>query len=138
MTTKRGAEAILCIGSKCGGRERNVAAAVKWRTEILIDFRHSPIYATPDCHGGQREYMNAVCVGLTDLSSAELDALCKEYELRMGRDAEARAAGDVPVDIDVVVFDGKVLREKDYQSEFFRKGGTYVITEFAPQSYAFP
>lgn len=115
-------DTILCIGSNCGDRNGNVESALEWLSGILKDFRHSHIYATPDCKGGQRVYLNAVCTGLTERSSAELDVLCKEFELSLGRDSSARVAGDVPVDVDIVVFDGRIVRERDFASEFFQIG----------------
>ena len=115
-------EVIFCIGSNYGNRKDNVLAALSWLSSHLSCFRHSPIYATPDCHGGQREYMNAVCIGKTSIEAVELEALCKKFEILRGRDAKARAKGDVPVDVDVVVYNGKVLRERDFRSEFFLKG----------------
>lgn len=115
-------EALFCIGSNCGDRKGNVATALVWLSGRLSDFRHSSIYATPDCHGGQREYLNAVCSGYTALIPSEIETLCKEYEKSCGRNAAARAAGDVPIDVDLVVYDGEVLRRKDHGSEFFRKG----------------
>lgn len=115
-------EAIFCVGSNCGDREWNVAKALSWLSETLSDFRHSTIYATPDCHGGQRSYMNAVGIGSTELTAMELNVLCKGYETSCGRDEDARALGDVPVDVDLVVYDGEVLRNKDYASVFFEQG----------------
>ncbi len=122
MTLSEESEVTICIGSNCGDREENVASSIAWLSTLLSNFRHSSIYATPDCHGGQRKYMNAVAIGCTRLSVAELDQLCKQRELECGRNAAARAAGDVPVDIDVVVYGNEILRMKDYQSEFFIKG----------------
>ncbi len=122
MTPSEGSEAIFCIGSNCGEREENVASSLLWLSQILESFRHSPIYATPDCYGGPRKYMNAVAIGFTSMTPNELNCLCKEREMLCGRDSAARAAGDVPVDIDLVVYGGKILREKDYNSEFFIKG----------------
>lgn len=52
----------------------------------------------------------------------ELERLSKQFEISLGRDAQARTRGDVPVDIDIVVFDGKIMRERDFESEFFRIG----------------
>lgn len=115
-------EALFCIGSNCGDRKSNVIKALDWLEGILLDFRHSPIYITPDCHGGQREYMNAVCKGSSELPVGELERLSKQFEISLGRDAQARTRGDVPVDIDIVVFDGKIMRERDFESEFFRIG----------------
>ncbi len=122
MTLPEESEAIFCLGSNCGNREENVASTLSWLSEILSDFRYSYIYATPDCHGGPRKYMNAVAIGLTKLQTYELEQMCKIRELACGRDATARSAGDVPIDIDLVAYDGEILREKDYHSEFFTKG----------------
>lgn len=122
MTPSEGTEAIFCIGSNCGDREENVASSLTWLSEILTSFSHSPIYATPDCHGGPRKYMNAVAIGLTLLTPYELNILCHMREIACGRVSSAREAGDVPLDIDLVVYGKKILREKDYRSEFFIKG----------------
>ena len=51
-----------------------------------------------------------------------LETLFKEYELKNGRNLEAREIGDVPVDVDVVVYGEGVLRERDYGSDFFMIG----------------
>lgn len=119
-------EATFCIGSNCGNREANVGNALKWISGILKDGLHSPIYATPDCLGGQREYMNAVAIGKTKLLPDELERICKEYEISCGRDAAARASGDVAVDVDLVIYGNDILREKDYRCEFFMKGYRYL------------
>ena len=115
-------EALFCIGSNCGHRKANVEAAIRWLSGLLSEFRHSTVYATPDCHGGQREYMNAVAAGNTTLDAPELEKISKDFEKANGRDQEARKKGDVPLDIDLVVFEGEILREKDYRCEFFLKG----------------
>ncbi len=122
MTLSEDTEVIFCIGSNCGDRERNVASSLAWLSQILTSCRHSQIYATPDCHGGPRKYMNAVAIGFTSLTPQELNCLCKEREIACGRDSSAREAGDVPVDIDLVVYGDEILREKDYRSEFFIRG----------------
>ncbi|MDE7345283.1 MAG: 2-amino-4-hydroxy-6-hydroxymethyldihydropteridine diphosphokinase [Muribaculaceae bacterium] len=122
MTLSEEKEAIFSVGSNCGDRESSVAAGLVWLSDILSEYRCSSIYATPDCHGGQKEYMNAVAIGSTILTPIDLNRLCKEYELRCGRDSDARIAGEVPIDIDLVVYSGKVLREKDFSREFFQKG----------------
>lgn len=127
MTISKESEAIFCIGSNCGKKEKNVAASLAWLSEILSEFRHSSIYATPDCHGGSKKYENAVAIGTTRLLPHELERLCKERELACGRDSEARASGDVPIDIDLVLYRGEILRDKDYRSEFFIKGYTELL-----------
>lgn len=115
-------EAVISIGSNCGDRNKNVKAGLEWLNKLLIDSKASSIYATPDCVGGQREYINAVVKGKTDLTLYELEDKCKEYEKLHGRTAEARRVGDVPIDIDVVIFDENVVRPKDAGRSFFTLG----------------
>lgn len=129
MTLSEGMEVVFCIGSNCGDREVRVAAGIEWLSKAITEFRHSSIYATPDCHGGQRKYMNAVVAGSSDMHPYDLERLCKDYEIACGRDSIARVAGDVPVDIDLVVYGGKILREKDFSSEFFLKGYREIYME---------
>lgn len=121
-------EAIFCIGSNCGDREHNVLRGLEFLSGILTGYRHSAVYATPDCLGGQREYMNAVAIGYACLAPEELESLCKELEVACGRDSSARLAGDVPLDIDLVLFGRQILRQNDFKREFFQKGFRELIT----------
>lgn len=121
-STTKDVEAIFSIGSNCGNRHAFVSEGLKWLSCLLSDFRCSSIYATPDCHGGYKEYLNAVVYGRTSLSQKELDNLCKRYEADCGRNEEMRNAGQVPVDIDIVIYDGDILRPNDYKREFFKIG----------------
>ncbi|MDE6649890.1 MAG: 2-amino-4-hydroxy-6-hydroxymethyldihydropteridine diphosphokinase [Muribaculaceae bacterium] len=119
MTPTVSVEAVFSVGSNCGDRVDHVEKGLKWLSSVLFDCRCSHIYATPDCHGSCCEYMNAVVKGSTSLTPRELENMCKEYEISMGRDDSARKAGNVPVDIDLVVYDNRILRKKDFSSEFF-------------------
>lgn len=122
MTPEKSVLAVFSIGSNCGDRLSNVQIGINWLDSILSDFRSSHIYATPDCHGGYREYMNAVVKGITTLSPEQIEKQCKEFEISNGRDCKARAAGDVPLDIDLVIYDDIILRPKDFTREFFKIG----------------
>ena len=114
--------AIFSIGSNYGDRHLNVSNGLKWLSLLLTDFRSSHIYATPDCHGGVKEYLNAVACGSTFSSPQDLEQLCKRYEAACGRDEEMRKNGNVPIDIDLVIFDNRVLRPNDFKREFFKIG----------------
>ena len=73
-------------------------------------------------HGGFREYINAVLSGYTLLTPLELDTKCKQFELEHGRTLEARKAGNVAIDIDLVIYGNDILRPKDFAREFFKIG----------------
>lgn len=110
---------VVCVGSNCDAA--NVARALDMLAGVLSDFRASTVYRTAAVGGG-KDYANAVACGSTDLSSEELDALFKRYELAQGRDKTARALGCVPVDIDIVISAGEVVRPWDFRQSFFRIG----------------
>lgn len=122
-------EAVLSIGSNFGDRTEQVSEAMQWISSLLSGSRCSRIYATDDCHGGPRVYHNAVVAGQTDLPASELEELCKRYEYTHGRTPHARAAGDVPIDIDLVIYDAEILRPADFRRSFFRIGYSEVISD---------
>lgn len=113
---------ILSVGSNCGDRYSNVEEGIDWLSSHVCVSGVSDIYSTPDCHGGPTHYMNAVVAGTTNLSIEQLEVLCKAHEVEKGRDEKARAAGMVPLDIDVVIYNGTIIREKDYSQTFFKIG----------------
>lgn len=120
--TNSSVEVVISVGANCGDRYHNVEEGVKRINPLFSGFRSSHIYATPDCHGGGRNYMNAVATGYTSIGLQQLERMFKNIEKEMGRDENARKAGDVPIDIDVVIYNRQILRETDYGREFFKIG----------------
>jgi 2-amino-4-hydroxy-6-hydroxymethyldihydropteridine diphosphokinase len=113
---------VISLGANCGNRERAVSEAMLWLSGLLSEFKASDIYETlPVGHAGSN-YINGVVTGETELDVKTFDRLCKEYELNHGRDAESRLKNLVPVDIDIVIANGHIMRPKDYGCGFFRKG----------------
>ncbi len=133
---------VVCVGSNCGCRRKNVEDAVAWLGTQLGDIEASEVYASPDEYhvasaavdadgGGVSEpriYMNCVVAGECPLEAEALQSMCKEYELGHGRDEECRRLGDVPVDIDVVAAGDSILRPRDWNSLYFRRGYSAITT----------
>lgn len=115
-------EVILSVGSNSGDRRSQVESGIGWLKDLLLNARVSSIYSTGDCHGGPRDYYNAVVKGMTPIDINSFELLCKEYELCHGRTPEARRVGDVPIDIDIVVYDNEIIRPNDFRRDFFQIG----------------
>lgn len=113
---------VVSLGANCGNREESVAKAMEWLGGILSYSVCSSIYETPPYGHAGSKYMNAVVAGSYDGSLQELEKKCKDYELANGRDSKAREEGSVPIDIDIVISDGEVMREADFSREFFLIG----------------
>ena len=114
---------VLSLGSNCGDRTGNVSKAMEWLKEtVLSEAECSSIYETaPIGHSGGK-YINAVVSGSYSGMLDSLEKECKEYELAHGRDAESRIFNRVPVDIDIVIADEKIIRPRDFRCSFFQEG----------------
>lgn len=119
-------EVVLSVGSNHGDRAREVESGIEWLKGVLTDCVSSTIYPSPDCLGGQKEYMNAVVRGKTRISPERLETMCKEYETAHGRTPEIREKGYVPIDIDIVILDGVIIRERDVRQRFFQVGYSMI------------
>ena len=64
-------------------------------------------------------YCNAVFELATELSAGELACVLKEYEVLRGRRHGER---QVVIDLDLVVFNGDVLRPLDFVRSYFSRG----------------
>ena len=114
---------IISVGSNYNDRHESVRKAVEWLSSHLKNFTCSDIYETPHAFDKKGSpYMNCVVAGESELTSDSFENLCKGYELQAGRDGKARQAGIVPIDIDVVVSDGEIVRQRDFTQQFFQKG----------------
>ena len=113
---------VLCLGSNSGKRGYTIATVIESLSHRLRNFRCSHVYETPAVGGASGPYLNAVAEGDTTHSLEEVVALAKQMETDNGRDAAARSAGLVPIDIDVVIYDGEIVRRRDFDQHFFQIG----------------
>lgn len=82
----------------------------------------SSIYETPCALESGKQYMNAVISGFYQGDGIELGDILKEKEHEMGRTSECRGKGLVPIDLDIVVMNGDIVKPWDYRQKFFRIG----------------
>ena len=111
---------VLSVGSNCSSDY--VSDAIKWLSTHIEYFIASDMYKTPSIHGYGDPYVNAVAMGETELEQEEFNRTLKQYEIKCGRDESCRAAGIVPIDIDIVMWNNEVIRYRDYRHEFFQIG----------------
>ena len=118
---------VIGIGSNCGDRKALVESAVEWLQKILMQTKCSEIYETPCALKVGKPYMNAVISGFFDGDAFQLNDLLKEKEHEMGRTAECRDKGDVPIDMDIVICNNEVFKDWDYRQKFFRIGYEQIL-----------
>lgn len=66
-------------------------------------------------------YLNALCVASSEMALNDVQAFLKQTETEMGRLRGAEAQGRVAIDMDLVEWNGEVLRPKDAEQDYYKK-----------------
>ena len=75
-------------------------------------------------------FTNIVVIGHTSLSAAEVEALLKQLERKLGRRKHHKRQGVVMADLDLIWWDGQVLRPKDWERPYVQ----LAVTELSQYS----
>lgn len=70
--------------------------------------------------GENSMYLNAVCVAQSERSLDDVQGLLKQFETEMGRIRGVDAQGQVAIDLDLVEWNGEVLRPKDASQDYYK------------------
>ena len=119
---------VISIGSNFGDRESAVAGAIEWlKKDILSQVKCSDVYETPCALNGEKSYVNAVVSGFFQGTGIELEEILKDKEFQMGRTSKMREKKLVPIDLDIVLMNGEVVKDWDYRQKFFKIGFSQII-----------
>jgi 7,8-dihydro-6-hydroxymethylpterin-pyrophosphokinase (HPPK) len=122
---------VISVGSNSSDREWQVEQAIEYLLSTLTDGCASSVYETKALNGKDAPYYNCVVLGKTDLSLEELTGQLKEYETKAGRDDMSRIEGIVPIDLDIVIWDGRIIRNDDFEKTYFNQGYRELLTQGA-------
>ena len=117
----------ISLGSNSKDRSIQMNDAIQYLNSIFEGVLSSTIYETKALNGKDAPYLNAVAVANTHLSIVEATNLLKEWESQCGRTTESKLIGDIPIDLDIVVWNGEVVREKDFSCDFFTQGYLQLV-----------
>lgn len=109
----------ISVGSNSNRASLAVSEALHFLESLLKHVCRSSVYTTPSVSADGTTYCNAVARGYSRLSLEEMDAACKDYEMKCGR---VRGAKIVEIDLDVVVFNSCVVRPRDAERAYFTIG----------------
>ncbi|MCM1377321.1 MAG: 2-amino-4-hydroxy-6-hydroxymethyldihydropteridine diphosphokinase [Clostridium sp.] len=118
-------EILVSIGSNTADRVKKLADAeecIRHRESKIEIKETTPFYETSPIGGGNEPYLNAVIRMETELKADAINKIFKEIEKEMGRTEETRNRGEVPIDIDLVIFGNEILRQRDYNTTYFQEG----------------
>lgn len=91
-------------------------------SKFLTKCSVSSIYESDAINGKDAPYLNAVIHGLSPVNNTALVKFLKDWEMQEGRRQDDVANGEVSIDLDLVIFDSRILRPKDFERHYFNIG----------------
>ena len=120
---------VIGVGSNSPDKHSRMASSMEWLREHFREVRMSEIYSTKALNGVDADYLNAVVGIETSLDIIRLNDMLKRYEASCGRTPESKSEGIVPMDLDIVVWNGEIVRPNDYHRPYFRIGYLQLYTD---------
>jgi 2-amino-4-hydroxy-6-hydroxymethyldihydropteridine diphosphokinase len=106
--------AFIALGANTGNREANLRMALRAMTRMARVQAVSGLYESePEGSASQPAYYNAVCRIETGLDPLPLLRFLKGLEHEIGRRPTPEPAGPRPIDLDILLFDGRVVESDD-------------------------
>lgn len=113
---------VICIGSNSHDREWQMEHAIEWLRKQLSSTRISSIYNTQAENRRDPDYLNAVLEGHCKTDFETISKEVKEYETVCGRTPTSKLQGNIPMDLDIIMWNGEIMRPDDYKKTYFQIG----------------
>ena len=109
---------ILCLGSNTDC-EANLKSAVGLLRGYFGTIRFSEAaYTEPVGLPGSGLFLNQVAVAGTEAWQEEVERALKDMEKRLGRMPDSKQKGQIPIDIDLLFWNGTILKPADWEKEY--------------------
>ena len=116
---------VIGIGSNIDGKRGVIERALAKLDTLFSRVMASAVYDTKALNGVDADYCNCVAVYcVNNYSAAQIVELLKLVEIQFGRNSQQKSMGLVSLDLDLVIYDGVVLRQRDYNYDYFQIGWT--------------
>lgn len=105
-------------------QEEHLAEARKALAAALHEERYtSEIWTEPEgkAKGRSAPYLNQLVSASTSLGADELNDFLKTIERQLGRTPEMRRVGTVPIDLDLLQWDGQRFHQRDWERNYMRQ-----------------
>jgi 2-amino-4-hydroxy-6-hydroxymethyldihydropteridine diphosphokinase len=101
-------------------QKSNLSKARGCLEEVLTELHFSGEHWTKPVGNAQRreDYLNQLVTGMTELDEEELVQWMKQTELNFGRTQAKRLLGIIPIDFDLLEYDGEKRHLLDWQRPY--------------------
>ncbi|WP_291856417.1 2-amino-4-hydroxy-6-hydroxymethyldihydropteridine diphosphokinase [Marinilabilia sp.] len=114
-------EAVIALGSNIDARQNIENAFDRLQKQFQLSKQAGPVVTSPIGITDQPDFLNAVALIRTDLSMEEVVSALKVIEDEMGRDRSRAKFGPREIDLDVLIWNQKVVDKDFYEREFLQK-----------------
>ena len=117
------AKALISLGANTPDKKKRLDDAIVAIAQIASIKAQTPIYETPaEGSTATLPYANALILIETEAEYDELRATFKQWEAQAGRTPESKAQGIIPLDVDIITWNDKVIKERDMEFNYMKKG----------------
>lgn len=114
-------KAVIALGSNIQP-EKNTEIALKNLAEKFSLINKSQFkYTEPIGYKNQPNFLNGAVLIETTLNRPEIEFILKEIEQKIGRKRNGRNDGPRKIDLDLVLYNGRILDNDVHEREFLRQ-----------------
>lgn len=110
----------VCLGSNVARKREILEEAVGELDRLCTIECRGIAVESDDVTGRGAPYINMAIVCRTHMGIEEFGAMLHSLEIRAGRTATSKSEGIMPLDADIVLWDGAVVNTRNYEADFFR------------------
>lgn len=122
------------LGSNTEDREYQITKAIEYLLGSLNKCAVSSVYESDAFNGKDKPYLNAVVHGYSSHTYVDTIKILKTWEAEHGRTMEQTLEGIIPIDLDLVIWDSRIMRQKDFDRHYFNQGYRELLAKGAFQS----
>ena len=127
-------EVVIALGSNIEPEENLELAVVALKSKFKVSKMSRWIRTKPFGILDQPDFFNGVLIMVTELGIESLKQELKSIEDLMGRDRSKPKFGPRIIDLDILIWNGKVIDKDYYDRDFLRKGVEEILPDFESTS----
>ena len=127
-------EVVIALGSNIEPEENLELAVVALKSKFKVSKRSLWIRTKPIGILDQPDFYNGVLIMETELGMESLKQELKRIENLMGRDRSKPKFGPRMIDLDILIWNGKVIDNDYYDRDFLQKGVEEILPDFESTS----
>ena len=123
-------EVVIALGSNIDPEENLKLAVVELKSKFKVLKQSQWIRTKPIGIQDQPDFFNGALLLETKMNLESLKKELKSVEDLMGRDRSLPKFGPRVIDLDILIWNGKVIDDDYYERNFLRKGVEEILPDF--------